>query len=304
MKELYIGIIQMKVTDDKEKNIRKAEGMIKESVMAVSSIVRDRSKFSKKTDEFLQEEMVKRPELVILPEMFNCPYQSDLFPEYAEEEGGYTYQHLSRIARENQIYLVGGSIPEREDDMIFNTSYIFNREGERIGKHRKIHLFDIDIEGGQTFKESDTLSSGNNIEVVETEIGKIGIIICYDLRFPELSRLLVNRGAELIVVPGAFNMTTGPAHWEILFRTRALDNQVFMLGAAPARDEDSSYVSYGNSIVVDPWGRVLNKLDKEEGIIVETINIELLEKIREELPLLKHRRTDLYDLKEISGFSG
>src|SRR5690554_3261235 len=122
MKDIKIAIIQMKVSNDKNANIFKAEQMISEAVK----------------DE-------RSPELLVLPEMFNCPYQSDLFPEYAEEEGEYTYQQLARIARENQIYLLGGSIPEREGNKIYNTAYIFDREGRNIGKHRKIHLFDIDI---------------------------------------------------------------------------------------------------------------------------------------------------------------
>ena len=138
------------------------------------------------------------------------------------------------------------------------------------------------------------MSSGRDINIIETPFAIIGIIICYDLRFPELSRVLVEKGAEIIIMPGAFNMTTGPAHWEILFRTRALDNQVYMLGAAPARDENSNYISYGNSLVVDPWGRVLNRLGKDEGILIEELNLSLISKIREELPLLKHRREDLY----------
>ncbi len=269
MEELKIAIIQMRIVNDKKKNIRKAEEMIKQ---AVASDV----------------------DLVVLPEMFNCPYQTDLFPIYAEEENGYTSQQLSRMAKENKIYLVGGSIPEKSGDKIYNSSFVYNNKGEQTGKYRKVHLFDIDIEDGQTFKESDTLSSGRDINVIETPFATIGVIICYDLRFAELSRKLVEKGAEIIIAPGAFNMTTGPAHWEILFRTRALDNQVYMLGAAPARDEDSNYISYGNSIVVDPWGRVLNRLGKDEGILIEKLNLSLISKIREELPLLKHIRKDLY----------
>lgn len=269
MEKLKIAIIQMKIINDKKENIRKAEELIKQ---VVTSDV----------------------DLIVLPEMFTCPYQTDLFPIYAEEENGYTSQRLSRMAKENNVYLVGGSIPERSGDKIYNTSFSYNNRGEKIGKYRKVHLFDIDIEDGQKFKESDTLSSGRDINIIETPFAIIGIIICYDLRFPELSRVLVEKGAEIIIMPGAFNMTTGPAHWEILFRTRALDNQVYMLGAAPARDENSNYISYGNSLVVDPWGRVLNRLGKDEGILIEELNLSLISKIREELPLLKHRREDLY----------
>lgn len=271
MKELNIAIVQMKVVTEKEKNIKKSEEMIKKAV----------------------EQDI---DLIVLPEMFNCPYQTDLFPEYAEKEGGYTYKQMSRIANENRVYLIAGSIPEIDGNKIYNTCYSFDKNGKQIGKHRKIHLFDINIEGGQTFKESDTLSFGNKIDIIETPFANVGVIICYDLRFPELSRLLVEKGAELIVVPGAFNMTTGPAHWEILFRTRALDNQLYMIGAAPASNTDSSYISYGNSIVVDPWGTVINQLDKEEGILICKIDMNLIKKIRKQLPLLRHRRKDLYNV--------
>lgn len=275
MKKLNLAVIQMKVVADKKSNIKKAEEMIKQAVE-------------------------NNAEFIILPEMFNCPYQTDLFPLYAEEENGYTYQQLSRIAEENNVYLVGGSLPESDGNKIYNTSYVFNNTGNKIGKHRKIHLFDIDIEGGQTFKESDTLHKGSGIRVIETPFVKLGVIICYDLRFPELSRLLVQKGAEIIIVPGAFNMTTGPAHWEILFRTRALDNQVYMIGAAPARNEESSYISYANSIIADPWGRVTNRLDREEGILYEELDLGLIYQIRAELPLLKHLRTDLYNITHIA----
>lgn len=280
MRGTNVAVIQMKVSNEKEKNIKKAEEMIKKAI--------GNSKLDIKIN------------LVILPEMFNCPYQAELFPQYAETEDGYTCEQLARIAEENNIYLLGGSISEKSDNNIYNTSYLFSNKGKKIGKHRKIHLFDIDIEGGQKFKESDTLTAGSKIAVIDTPFAKIGLIICYDIRFPELSRLLVEKGAEIILVPGAFNMTTGPAHWEILFRTRALDNQVFMIGAAPACNEDSSYLSYGNSIIVDPWGRVLNRLGAGEGLLIETLNMGLLTKIREELPLLKHRRRDLYSISERS----
>ncbi|MFW6306554.1 MAG: carbon-nitrogen hydrolase family protein [Bacillota bacterium] len=272
MNELKIACIQMMVSDDKNTNIIQAENLVKKSLRKDNEI-----------------------ELVILPEMFNCPYKTDLFPQYAEEEKGYTFSELSRIAQENNIFLVGGSIPEKNDDKVYNTCYIYNNRGELIGKHRKIHLFDIDIEDGQKFKESDTLSAGNNLCIIETPFATIGIIICYDLRFPELSRLLVDKGADIIVVPGAFNMTTGPAHWEILFRTRALDNQVYMIGAAPARDENSDYISYGNSIVTDPWGKVINRLGKDEDILFASLDLKMINKIRNELPLLKHRRMDIYN---------
>ena len=269
--QLKVALIQMKVIDDKDKNLVKAK-------------------------DFVKKAADQEAELVMLPEMFNCPYQTIKFPEYAEKEGGKSWRFLSELAKENDIFLVGGSIPEKDDkNDIYNTSYVFNNKGEQIAKHRKVHLFDIDIEGGQTFKESDTLSAGNNITVFDTPYGKMGLVICYDLRFPELSALLSKKGVKYILVPGAFNMTTGPAHWELLFRSRALDNQVYTLGAAPARDSKQPYVSYGNSIAVSPWGKVIKRLGGEEDILIADLDLDYLDKIREELPLLKHKREDIYD---------
>ncbi len=275
MDKLNVGLIQMDVGNKKEENVDRAKVLIKQAV-------------------------VRGAELVVLPEMFNCPYESHNFPKFAEKEGDYTWQQLAKIASENEIYLVGGSIPEKdEQDRIYNTSYVFDDTGKQIGKHRKMHLFDIDVEGGQTFKESDTLTAGDKVTVFDTPFGKMGLVVCYDFRFPELSRLLVQKGAKFIIVPGAFNMTTGPAHWEILFRTRALDNQVFTIGVAPARKDDGGYVSYANSLIVDPWASIVCRLGDREEVLVQEIDLNKIEKTRQELPLLQHIRKDIYTLKEI-----
>lgn len=233
-------------------------------------------------------------ELIILPEMFNSPYQTDSFADYAEEEGGYCWHRVSRLAEEYRVHIIAGSMPEREGDKIYNTSYVFDRNGNQIIKHRKVHLFDINIEGGLQFRESEVLSPGNQVTVFDTEYGTIGLCVCYDFRFPELSRKMVEQGAKIIVVPAAFNMTTGPAHWEILFRTRAVDNQVYTVGVAPARNSRSSYTSWGHTIMVDPWGNILEQMDEKEGFIIQDLDLELVDKVRRELPLLAHRRTDVY----------
>ena len=274
MNNLKIGLIQMKVHNDKKENLLRAANLIKK----ISS---------------------EKSDIVILPEMFSCPYITSNFPIYAEEEGGYSYNFLSNIAKENNIYLVAGSIPEIDNNKIYNTSYVFNRYGEKIGKHRKVHLFDIDIKGKQTFKESDTLNAGDEVTVFDTEFGKIGLCICYDFRFPELTRLMVNKGAKAIIVPASFNMTTGPAHWHVMFRSRAIDNQVYTIGCSPARDYNSSYISYGHSLIVSPFGEILYELDDKEDMMTYTIDLDYVDKVREELPLLYHRRNDLYKLIEI-----
>ena len=250
-------------------------------------------------ESFIKKASAAGADLVLLPEMFCCPYQNKNFPLYAQREGEEIWLELSRMAREQNLILAAGSVPERDEDgKIYNTAYVFDRQGNQIAKHRKMHLFDIDVSGGQSFRESDTLTAGNSITTFDTEFGVMGLCICYDFRFPELSRLMVERGAKVILVPAAFNMTTGPAHWEILFRTRALDNQVFTLGAAPARDPSSGYTSYGNSIAVSPWGDALDRLGADQEMLVCTLELDRVAQVRRELPLLAHRRKDVYTLIE------
>ncbi|MBU5307395.1 carbon-nitrogen hydrolase family protein [Clostridioides mangenotii] len=269
MSKYKIAVCQMKTTDNKKQNIDNAVNMVNTA----------------KNNE---------AELVILPEMFNCPYENKYFPEFAEEYPGVTSQAMSNLAKNNNIYLVAGSIPELCDGNIYNTCYFFNKNGDLIGRHRKMHLFDIDVKNKVYFKESDTLSAGNKVTIVDTDLGKVGIAICYDIRFPELSRIMALEGAEIIILPAAFNMTTGPAHWELSVRMRALDNQVFFVGAAPARNNEASYTAYGNSRIANPWGEIIASADENECIIYADIDRTMINSIREQLPLLKHRRTDVY----------
>ena len=237
-------------------------------------------------------------DLIMLPEMWNGPYEAKRFPSFAEVEGGPSWQFLSALAKEKRVYLCGGSIAEREDERVYNTSYVFDPQGRMVAKHRKMHLFDIDVAGGQRFFESETLSAGSLVTVFDTPFCKMGLCICYDFRFPELSRLMVDAGAEVILVPAAFNMTTGPAHWELLFRSRAVDHQVYTVGTAPARDPNASYQSWGHSIVCSPWGDVLMQMDAAEDVRITTLDLSRLQQVRRELPLLKQRRTDVYRLEQ------
>ena len=225
------------------------------------------------------------PDFVVLPEIFTCPYDNKCFPQFAESGEGETYRFLANLARERKAYVIGGSIPELEEGKIYNTSYIFDRGGKLIGKHRKIHLFDIDVQGGQYFKESDVLSPGTQITVFDTEFGKMGVCICFDIRFPDLFIEMRKAGARMVFIPAAFNMTTGPAHWETLFRSRALDQQIYVLGCSPARDEKASYVAYGHSILTDPWGSVVCELGAEEGMLSAQIDPERVDRVRRQIPL-------------------
>lgn len=273
MKKFKIGLCQIQVEENKDVNIKKAE-------------------------RFIREAAENGSQLVVLPEMFNCPYENKYFPLFAEEYPGETTTVLAKLAKELGIYIVGGSIPEKDQDVIYNTSYIFDRRGSCIGRHRKMHLFDIDVKGGIRFKESDSLGYGEDVTVIDTEYCKIGVAICYDMRFPELMRLMTLEGAQVILVPAAFNMTTGPAHWELLLRARALDNQVYFVAASPSRNMQASYHAYGHSSIVNPWGEVISEADERECIIYGEVDLQMVEKIRKELPLLKHRRADLYELRK------
>ena len=278
MNAIKIALCQMNVVDNKETNIKKAIQMIKES-------------------------KEQGADLAVLPEMFNCPYENEKFVEYAEELNiSKTLKEISKVAKEESIHVLAGSIPELEindgSKSIYNTSVLFDNKGEFLGKHRKMHLFDIDVKGKIYFKESDTLSAGNDFTVIKTDFATIGIGICYDIRFVELSRIMAIEGAEILIFPGAFNLTTGPAHWELLFRSRALDNQAYAIGVAPALDKDANYNSFGHSIAVNPWGEVIEELDFDEDLRIVEIDLDEINIIREEIPILKNRRTDLYEIKK------
>lgn len=263
MNNLKLGLCQMAVTDSKQNNLKKAVEMIENCRKSNVNIA-------------------------VLPEMFNCPYDTHSFPIYAENlENSETVSVISNAAKYNDMYVVAGSIPELCEGHIFNTSLAFSRKGEIIAKHRKIHLFDIDIKNGIRFKESDVLSSGEQITVMDTEYCKIGIAICFDMRFSKLYGEMSKAGAKIIITPGAFNMTTGPAHWELLIRARALDNQVFHAAVSSARNIEANYIAYGNSMLCDPWGSVLARAYDKEQIVFAEIDLDMVENVREQIPVVK-----------------
>ena len=262
-----------------------------------TKVFRDKEENLEQLARLMETPQARAADLVTLGEMFTCPYETSNFPVYAEEEGGRSWRFCSRLAREHGVYLSAGSMPERDEEgRVYNTAYVFDREGRQIAKHRKMHLFDISVSGGQSFRESDTLSAGGEVVVFDTEFGKMGLCVCYDFRFPEPARLMALRGARVILVPAAFNQTTGPAHWEIMFRQRAVENQVYAVGTAPARFGDG-YQSWGHSIAVGPWGNVLYQADEGESLQTAALDLGEVERVRRELPLLRHRRTDVYELK-------
>ncbi|KGL76693.1 Omega-amidase NIT2, partial [Tinamus guttatus] len=267
-----LALIQLQVSTVKSDNLQRACRMVKEA-------------------------SAKGAQVVALPECFNSPYGTHFFKEYAENIPGETTHKLSETAKECNVYLVGGSIPEEDAGKLYNTCTVFGPDGAMLTKYRKIHLFDINVPGKIQFKESETLSPGNTFSTFDTPYCRVGLGICYDIRFAELAQIYGQKGCQLLVYPGAFNLTTGPAHWELLQRGRALDNQVYVATASPARDENASYIAWGHSTVVNPWGEVIAKAGAEEAILYADIDLKKLAEIREQIPVLNQKRNDLYGLE-------
>ena len=252
-----ITLIQMRVSSDKQENMKSAHSYIKRAASLESDIV-------------------------ILPEFFNAPYDMSTIHLYADETE--TIESLSHFAKESNVILIAGSFPESVDGKIYNTCCVFNETGALIGKHRKIHLFDVDIPGKIKFIESSKITAGDSSTIVETRFGKIGIGICFDLRFPELCAKAKQKGCNMMIYPAAFSVPTGDMHWEILLRSRAIDNQMFVIGCSSARNTEG-YAAYGHSMVVDPMGRVVGKLGIEEGMMMNVVDLDQVEDTRRSIPL-------------------
>ncbi|XP_006458404.1 hypothetical protein AGABI2DRAFT_190688 [Agaricus bisporus var. bisporus H97] len=253
----------------------------------------------------------KKPDLIVLPEFFTTPLgDAPLIPTHAEDiefTPGEPYditnsksdsvKMLSDVAKETGTWLIGGSLPERdavEEGKFYNTCTVYNPKGELVARHRKMHLFDIDIPGKITAKESDTISSGDALTMFDTEFARIGVGICYDIRFPELAMIAARRGCQVLIYPSAFSMTTGELHWELLQRLRAVDNQVFMGMCSCARDAKAKFKAWGHSMVVDPMGKVLAEAGEDEEIVYVRIEAEELDRARQGIPVSGQRRFDVY----------
>ena len=201
------------------------------------------------------------------------------------------------MAAETNTYLIGGSIPELDTKTkkYYNTSLTFSPTGQLLATHRKVHLFDIDIPGGITFKESDVLSPGNKVTILDLpEYGKIAIAICYDIRFPELAMIAARKGCFALIYPGAFNTTTGPLHWKLQGQARAMDNQVYVALCSPARDVNASYHAWGHSLVCDPLAKVVVEAEEAEEIVYAVLEGEKIEATRKGIPIYGQRRFDVY----------
>jgi len=269
---MRVAICQMRAGQDVEHNLRIAEKLVREAGDGGADIA-------------------------ALPEVFTYLGSASGRFAAAEPVPGPTTERLAAIARERAMWVLGGSVIESDHERVYATSVLLNRAGELVARYRKIHLFDVDLPGQAPFRESSTFTPGDQLVTHETDVARIGLSICYDLRFPELYRGLMVMGAEVLFVPAQFQHETGKDHWEALLRARAIENQCFVV--APGQwgtfgDPQKGRRSYGNSMVVDPWGRVLVRAPEEgDGVWFADLQMAELRRIRQVLPALQHRRLGL-----------
>ncbi len=234
-------------------------------------------------------------ELIVLPENFAIMGMAETDKvKIAEDFGsGLLQDYLKEQAIKYQIWLVGGTIPLRskEAGKVYSTCLLYNPQGEVVTRYDKIHLFDVHIESSnESYTESETISPGNKIVVVDTPFGRLGLAICYDLRFPELFRAMVEQKMEICALPSAFTSITGRVHWESLLRSRAIENLSFFIAADQGGYHVGGRETHGDSMIVDPWGQVLNRLPHGTGVVVAKIDLVKLEHTRKMFPALEHKR--------------
>lgn len=260
-----VAAIQLTSTDQWEDNLQKSEAWISEAAVAGAHIVALPENFA-----YLRSEGEEIP----------CAQTLD----------GEFISRMKKLAMSHRIHILCGSIPERipGSDKIYNTSVFLNSEGEIIAVYRKIHLFDVHMEGRADFRESKFVQAGEEVVSVDTEFGKVGLTVCYDLRFPELYRRLTRNGSRIIFVPSAFTEYTGKDHWSVLLRARAIENQVFVVAPAQFGQHNRKRRSYGKSMIVDPWGTMLATASDQEGMITAVLDLDFQDRIRRELPALEH----------------
>ncbi len=228
-------------------------------------------------------------DFLALPEMFISPYQVDKFADYAQDDQSNVIRFLKNLAKKHSAYIIGGSVPERSNGKLYNTTYVFDKTGNLLKKYRKIHLFSITYPDNTTFKESDVLSAGDELGLFETEFGTMGLMICFDIRYPQLAEKLTEKGAKAIFVPAAFNSFTGPLHWELAFKSRATDNQLYVIGISPSSDSYGTYNTYGHSLIANPFGEIVEKLGANQGLIECTLDLSMNEQVRKQLPIRKNK---------------
>jgi nitrilase len=248
-----------------------------------------------KAAQLIAEAVALGARLVALPEYFPLIGATDATRLAAREAPGEgpIQAFLAETARRHGVWLVGGSIPlaARDPDKLLNSCLVYDDQGRQVGRYDKIHLFGF-TQGDEHYDEAATIEAGNQVVTLATPFGRLGLAICYDLRFPELFRAMAGPPAavDLLVIPAAFTETTGRAHWEVLLRARAIENQCYLLAAAQGGRHPNGRITHGNSMILDPWGDSLARMDKGEGVIVAELDPARIAEVRGSLPALTHRR--------------
>lgn len=241
----------------------------------------------------LEEAAVAGVDLAALPEVWPCQGSAPQVRAAAEPLDGPRVARLAELARAHRMWVHGGSVLELDGERVFNTSVLIDRDGEVVATYRKIHLFDADPPGAVPSRESHLFAAGDQVVTAQTEFGRAGLSICYDLRFPELYRELAVLGATILFVPAAFRHETGKDHWDVLLRARAIEDQAFVVAAAQWGTwgpDGRERRNYGNSLVADPWGRVIARAADGVGVTLAELDLEEVGRVREALPALRHRR--------------
>ncbi|HUL61406.1 MAG TPA: carbon-nitrogen hydrolase family protein [Anaeromyxobacteraceae bacterium] len=262
-----LGAVQMTSTADRAKNLDTAVRLVKEAAALGAK-------------------------LVGLPENFSFMGPEEQRLAGAETVDGPTLSVMRDLARTHDLFILAGSIAEKVDHpkKTANTSALVANDGSIVAVYRKIHLFDVNIPDGARYAESEVVVPGDKVVVAPTPLGRVGLTVCYDLRFPELYRKLAGLGAEVLTIPSAFTLFTGKDHWEVLVRARAVENLAYVLAPAQVGRHSSTRQTFGNAMIVDPWGVVLARCPDGEGVCVAPFSRTRLERVRQELPALKHRK--------------
>jgi nitrilase len=268
---MKISVIQMNASSNSEENIQKIIRLVEGAV---------------RTDN---------PDLIMLPEMSLCiSGQTQVLHGSGQDiDSGPMVQRLANLAKSHTVNFHIGSIVEKRGDRYFNTSLVFNRVGQLLGRYSKIHRFDVVLPDGTVIRESAIVDRGDSISVIDVEGVKLGLTICYDVRFPELFRKVADAGADIIAVPSAFAFQTGADHWEILLRARAIETQCYIV--APGQNgvfESGKYMNYGHSMIVDPWGLVVAQSSNREGHATAIFNADYMATVRQRIPVRQHRVLD------------
>lgn len=270
-----VAVVQMNSSESRSDNLRRAARLVSEAAN-------------------------QGAQLIALPELFNCLGEPESIRANAEPMSGATVSKMRELAKSFNITLLAGSFARLDDDSVFNASPLISPSGDILATYDKLHLFDIDIPGEVTFKESDLMGFGDHLCITATSVGTIGQATCYDLRFPALFQRLVEQGAEIIAIPSAFAMSTGRDHWEVLLRARAIENQCFVIAPNQFGRHGEKLQTYGRSMIIDPWGTVIAQAPDKECVIYAEIDMAQLKSVRRNLPCLDHRR-DLHELPTKTG---